>query len=69
MVTATLWGGPVGATLLGTNPVPYLEGAANFTDLSVDTPGEDYNLTFSVTHPNTAPQLTVSLDTTFRLGL
>ncbi|XP_066939677.1 fibrocystin-L-like [Macrobrachium rosenbergii] len=59
MVTATLLGGPVDAVLLGTTRVPYLQGAANFTNLSVNKPGMGYRITFNVTHPSTAPELPI----------
>ncbi|XP_066939673.1 fibrocystin-L-like [Macrobrachium rosenbergii] len=63
MVTATLLGGPADAVLLGTTQVPYLKGAANFTNLSVSKPGMDYRITFNVTHPSTAPSLPIDGNT------
>ncbi|XP_063852300.1 uncharacterized protein LOC135095410 [Scylla paramamosain] len=66
-VTASLLGGPPGAILMGTTTVPYRNGTATFTDLSVSKPGEDYNLTFTITYPSYAPALTTTLEETFSL--
>ncbi|XP_068236296.1 fibrocystin-L-like [Palaemon carinicauda] len=59
IVTATLVGGPPDATLLGATQVPYLSGAANFTNLSINKPGTGYIITFNVTSPSEAPALPV----------
>ncbi|KAK7084668.1 hypothetical protein SK128_002602, partial [Halocaridina rubra] len=66
MIEATLTGGHKRAVLLGTNPVPYLNGMANFTDLSVNRPGSGYALSFHVSHPVVSNDLPVSLGYTFR---
>ncbi|KAK4308481.1 hypothetical protein Pmani_019821 [Petrolisthes manimaculis] len=47
--TATLIGGDLAATLMGTRTVAYQDGYANFTDLSLDLPGSDYSISFNVT--------------------
>lgn len=65
-ITATLTGGPEGAVLQGTTTVPYKNGAATFTDLAVSVPGEGYSMSFSITHPADAPDLSTALDGTFR---
>lgn len=64
--TATLMGGDPSATLMGQRTVAYQDGYVNFTDLSLDLPGNGYSITFNVTHPDTAPPLTVTLAETFR---
>ncbi|KAK3879633.1 hypothetical protein Pcinc_015818 [Petrolisthes cinctipes] len=64
--TATLMGGDPAATLMGTRTVAYQDGYANFTDLFLDLPGNDYSISFNVTHPDSAPPLTVTLPQTFR---
>ncbi|XP_050685917.1 fibrocystin-L-like isoform X2 [Eriocheir sinensis] len=63
--TATLTGGAQGVTLGGTTSVPYVDGAATFTDLSVSAPGEDFSLSFAITYPADAPALPVALSQTF----
>jgi len=50
---------------MGTNTVAYENGRVKFTDLSVDLPGGDYSISFSVTHPNTSLPLTVNLTSPF----
>lgn len=65
-ITAALTAGPAGAVLEGCTTVPYVEGAATFTDLAVNMPGEGYKLGFSVTHPSDAPALTTAINRTFR---
>ncbi|KAK4312053.1 hypothetical protein Pmani_016482 [Petrolisthes manimaculis] len=64
--TATLIGGDLAATLMGTRTVAYQDGYANFTDLSLDLPGSDYSISFNVTHPDSARPLTVTLPQNFR---
>ncbi|KAK4328078.1 hypothetical protein Pmani_001551 [Petrolisthes manimaculis] len=65
--TATLIGGDLAATLMGTRTVAYQDGYANFTDLSLDLPGSDYSISFNVTsrlcltsHGYTSSKLLVS---------
>ena len=66
LITAQLCGGPEGAELKGTLSVPYQDGAATFTDLSVSEAGDGYSLSFSVTYPTSAPPLSVDMEGTFR---
>ncbi|KAK4327437.1 hypothetical protein Pmani_002101 [Petrolisthes manimaculis] len=63
--TATLIGGDLAATLMGTRTVAYQDGYANFTDLSLDLPGSDYSISFNVTHPDSARSLNVTLPQNF----
>ncbi|XP_063605340.1 fibrocystin-L-like [Penaeus indicus] len=65
MITAFLSGGDSRATLLGNTTVPYEDGAATFRNLGVSLPGQGYNLSFMVTSPDSAPELSVSLDQSF----
>lgn len=65
MVTAFLSGGDNAAVLMGDTTVTYENGAATFTNLAVSKPGTGYSLSFMVTSPDTASQLSVSLDTPF----
>lgn len=65
MMTAFLSGGDSRATLLGNTTVPYEDGAATFRNLGVSLPGQGYSLSFMVTSPDSAPELSVSLDQSF----
>ncbi|MPC88692.1 hypothetical protein E2C01_083611 [Portunus trituberculatus] len=65
LVTAQLCGGPEGAELKGTLSVPYVDGAATFTNLLVTEPGDGYSLSFTITHPADAPDLSVAMEDTF----
>ena len=64
-VEAVLNEGPEEGKLLGTNPVDYVNGSAQFTDLSVTKPGT-YSLSFRISYPDTAPDLAVDLGYSFR---
>ncbi|XP_068250283.1 fibrocystin-L-like [Palaemon carinicauda] len=62
---AVLRGGPRGATLMGNTVVPYVDGFANFTDLSVNQAGEGYSLSFVVAYPDSVTVLNNRLNYTF----
>lgn len=64
-MTALLSGGDSRAVLLGNTTVSYLDGAATFTNLGVSRPGLGYSLTFMITSPDSAPDLSVALDQAF----
>lgn len=65
MISAFLTGGTEATQLFGKTTVPYLNGGANFTNLTVNSKGIDFNINFIVTSPDTAPPLTISLPNTF----
>ncbi|XP_068231984.1 uncharacterized protein [Palaemon carinicauda] len=58
-VTANLTSGPSNGGLLGTKTVPYVNGSAVFSDLAVSQAGNGYEISFSVTYPETAPPLVI----------
>ena len=47
--------------------VPYVDGIASFTDLSVSEPGSEYNLTFTITYPAEVQPIATALKQVFRL--
>ena len=63
---ATLVGGTPGAVLLGDVEAPFVHGMANFSNLIVSKPGDDYSLHFELTYPENAAAMLIDMGASFR---